>query len=350
MLLFNNNLDLNSIIFHKPIYNKLEELYFVKLTDTEHQNCLITTPRFKVHGIQKCVLELEFVAECNQFYQDLRTFDNFLIHKIATSGEHLFDVNLEQNSVKDLYKLSPKIPNFIPKLPIILVFIENGCQLVNKNGQQIPFHELKHNQHIHFDLNIDGVYFEKSKCYAIYKTNKIQLIDEVIKNQIHQNHLLSNHSTSSSHSASNKKKSPTLEVVHSVLSVDNEIVDNLSQNDGNKTQCVNICINQCESPNASPSASPNASPLDSENYQSEQKLPANDDNSSSEEKLISEYLTLVSEIVEKNQKQNKSIVSIDEELSETSNDVDPKELTQEQINVLNNIYESEINDLTLSVV
>lgn len=259
MLLFNNNLNLANVNFHKPIYNKINDLFFVKLTNNEHKDCLIQTPKFKIYGIQDCILELEFVPECNQFYQDLRKFDNFIINNISTNGDHLFGVKLDKNSVRDLYKLSPKIPKIIPRLPIIIVVIENGCQLLDQNEKQIQLDELKVNQYINFHLNIDGVYFEKSKFYAIYKTNKIQLINEMIKDPLPNKLSLSNYSTSPQNSHHSH---------HSVSS------NNSPQNNKESLQ----------------------SKSDIENFQYEQKLHENDNNLSDKKKLIDEHKILYNEI------------------------------------------------------
>jgi len=170
MSLFNNSIDLSMVNLTKPSYNKTRNAFVSKFAI---KNTPISTPYFKIQQIDNdhnhMIVEFININESNDFYNSIISLDKFMIKYISAHGHRLFNLDIDTMAIEDLYKSSINIPTNIASLPTMRIHTNTSTVLANGTKDQ-----MKPGTVIKLDLNIDGICFEKNKCFILYNAITVQ--------------------------------------------------------------------------------------------------------------------------------------------------------------------------------
>lgn len=178
------DINLNSIIFNDPIYNKNDDIFEsnIKYSNGDSSDDFtINTARLRIVKIKKygdvTKLVVEFLLSEPKFYEVIKNIDEYTINKVVENSERWFGNKSKYETIENLFKNTIELPNKLHNFPVMAIYLLNDCKIYNKVGDLVNINQLKENNEITTELQLKNIEFHVHKYNLDYICSKINIIN-----------------------------------------------------------------------------------------------------------------------------------------------------------------------------
>lgn len=175
---FCNEISVSDFNLLSPIFNNTKNIFISNLHNSDQNTINIKGINFKLLEYSNNMLNLEFLHMNNDLYLLVLNLDKIIKEQIISKGTIWFGNNLNNDTINNLYKSSIISPLKIPALPFMKFNVSEDCKITNKR-KKISLSDLKKGMEVEIQFSIEGVYFNKSKCYLNYTVYQLKIINEL---------------------------------------------------------------------------------------------------------------------------------------------------------------------------
>ena len=177
-----SNINLYSIILNDPIYNKDDNIYVSSIRYNIEDNLeefYIKSSRLKVINIEKIgnitKIEAEFLLTEPKFYEIVHSMDNYVIDQVVKNGNEWFGINLNYDTIENLFKKTIELPQRLDNFPKMIIFILSDSTIYDKSGEKILVEDIKENNEIITTLHLKNIEFHVNKYNLVYIAKTIEI-------------------------------------------------------------------------------------------------------------------------------------------------------------------------------
>ncbi len=166
---------MNLYIFNlsEPVFN--ENKFTAKLIDENQNGAYMKSSNLRLLGISNNVLSVEFLYSSQEFYNFIKSVDDYLKNEIIDNGPKWFGDKFDSDKVNNLFRSSVHLPEKLPGLPFMNFKLTSDCIIMDRDNRKCEFDDLKINMEVKLHYSIDGVEFYKNYCEVSYSIYEIDI-------------------------------------------------------------------------------------------------------------------------------------------------------------------------------
>ncbi|ARF09442.1 hypothetical protein Indivirus_1_65 [Indivirus ILV1] len=160
--------NLNEPIFH-------ENKFVARLKDENNNDAYMRSSRLRLLGISNNIISVEFLYSSNEFYNFIKSVDDYIKNKIIENSPNWFGNHFNGDKVNNLFRSSIYLPEKLPGLPYMNFKVTDNCIVLDRDNRKCSIDELKVNMEIKLHYSIDGVEFYKNHCEVSFSVYEIDI-------------------------------------------------------------------------------------------------------------------------------------------------------------------------------
>lgn len=186
-----SNYDISNFYIFNLTEPEFESNKFMsKFVDENNSPAYIKSGSLRLLDITGNILTVEFLYSSQEFYDFIKSIDNYLKEQLIEKGPIWFGDKFDTDKINNLYRSSVHLPTKLPGLPIIKFKLDENCILVGKDDNRYDIDDLKTNMEIKVHFCIEGVEFHKNQCnasFTCYQVNVMRNFCQTIDNFYYPN-------------------------------------------------------------------------------------------------------------------------------------------------------------------
>ena len=161
-----------------PVFDEKSNKFIAKLVDMNQGlgHAYMKSSSLRLLGIRNNILFAEFLYSSQEFYNFIKSLDEYMKHEVIENGKEWFGEKFDADKVNNLFRPSIKLPEKLPSLPFIEFKLSDQCIIVNKELEKdYDLNDLKMDMEIKLHFCIDGVEFYKNHCNVSFSVYEIDI-------------------------------------------------------------------------------------------------------------------------------------------------------------------------------